>query len=180
MKHTHLLMSAAVASAIALAAAVAVQAAPPGAVPSGQQLQRVPVSGLHMGGPGSTLTNPYADDRAAWVEGRKLFKQMNCAGCHAPKGGGGMGPALSDHTWLYGSSPGNIYLTILHGRPNGMPQWGTRLPPQAIWALVTYVKTLEVPGDKNAPFAKRKPPQNPGNPTPPSQPPGPKPAKGQH
>lgn len=114
------------------------------------QLQRVPVSGLHMG-PTAQMKNPYAGNRQAWMEGKKLFNAMNCAGCHAPGGGGGMGPSLSDKVWIYGNSPGQIYLSILHGRPNGMPQWGTVLPPQAIWALVTYVETLSQPNPEFEP-----------------------------
>src|SRR5581483_7616358 len=70
-----------------------------------QQLQRVPVSGLHIG-PAVQVQNPYANDPNALVEGKRLFQSLNCAGCHAPGGGGGMGPALSDNVWLYGSDPG--------------------------------------------------------------------------
>lgn len=126
------------------------------------QLQHVPVSGLHMG-PSSQLKNPYEGDRQAWMEGKKLFDSMNCAGCHAPGGGGGMGPALSDKDWIYGSSPGDVYLSILHGRPNGMPQWGTVLPPQAIWALVTYVETLSQPNPEFGPGTKFGAQAGPGN-----------------
>ncbi|HXS72561.1 MAG TPA: c-type cytochrome [Rhodanobacteraceae bacterium] len=160
----NLMMSFAIAacglSVAALAVAQAV-ALPPVESPD-VQLQRVPVSGLHIGQPGQ-VKNPYEGNKNAWMEGKKLFNSLNCAGCHAPGGGGGMGPALSDKVWIYGNDPADIYLTIEHGRPNGMPQWGTTLPPQAIWALVTYVETLSQPNPEFEPVTKLGSTSAPGN-----------------
>lgn len=153
MKHTWFLVCMAGTVAIGAASFAFAQIVPQVHPGEAAQLQHVPVSGLHMG-PASELKNPYAGNRQAWMEGKKLFNAMNCAGCHAPGGGGGMGPALSDKVWIYGGSPGEIYLSILHGRPNGMPQWGTVLPPQAIWSLVTYVQTLSEPNPEVAPTTK--------------------------
>lgn len=188
MRRISLLALAAVCC-VPLAAALA--APPPGGEPAevGQStLDNVPVSGLHISPmPGINTKNPYAGDPSAVMEGEKLFRAMNCNGCHAPGAGGGMGPALSDDVWIYGSTPGQIYLTIMHGRPNGMPAWGSTLPPQAIWALVTYIKTLQRPvtqyepvnklsgppkqQPKKAMEPKKRPPQGPKNPKPPSPPP---------
>jgi cytochrome c oxidase cbb3-type subunit 3 len=53
-----------------------------------------------------------------------------------------MGPALSDGFFQFGGSPANIYLTILQGRSQGMPAWGSMLPPEVIWDLVAYVKQI--------------------------------------
>ena len=75
------------------------------------------------------------------AEGQKLFGWYNCSGCHS-NGGGGMGPALMDDMWIYGSEPENIYRTILEGRPNGMPSFAGRIPDTQIWKLVAYVRTL--------------------------------------
>lgn len=91
------------------------------------------------------IENPYGEDDQAIAEGRRLFDWMNCSGCHAPMGGGGMGPPLSDTTWVYGADPANVYLSIAQGRPNGMPAWGSRLSPDVIWKLTAYVKTLSEP-----------------------------------
>ena len=107
------------------------------------QLLRVPISGYVIGGKprGVAIENPYENDRQALVQGRMLFDAMNCSGCHAAEGGGGMGPPLSDKDWIYGDSPGNIYLTISQGRPNGMPSF-ENLGSDSIWKLVTYVRSL--------------------------------------
>ncbi len=47
-----------------------------------------------------------------------------------------------DAKWIYGSSPENIYDTIVQGRPNGMPAFGGKIPGQQVWQLVAYVRSL--------------------------------------
>ena len=58
------------------------------------------------------------------------------------QGGGGMGPALMDDKWIYGSEPANIYATIIEGRPNGMPAFGGHLTNEQVWQLVAYVRSM--------------------------------------
>lgn len=111
-------------------------------LPSPEQLIEAPVSSLRIART-PEIKNPYAGDLAAVGRGNSLFTTMNCVGCHAPGGGGGMGPPLSDDVWIYGSKPADIYLTLSHGRPNGMPAFGGALSPKEIWSLVAYVKTLQ-------------------------------------
>lgn len=108
------------------------------------ELLKVPITGII---PGAVKVNPDINhpdlsDAATIERGHKLFIAMNCIGCHADNGGGGMGPALSNRAFIYGSKPANIYLTIRQGRPNGMPSWGASLPSQTIWDLVAYVKSI--------------------------------------
>ena len=67
---------------------------------------------------------------------------MNCTGCHA-NGGGGIGPPLMDAEWRYGSAPGDIYRSIVEGRPNGMPAFGKRLTEDEIWQLHAFVKSTD-------------------------------------
>lgn len=86
--------------------------------------------------------NPYQGDRSAIREGRRLYGWYNCSGCHAPKGGGGMGPPLSDAAWIYGDDATSIYQSIMQGRPNGMPAWAGSIPADEIWKIVTYVQSL--------------------------------------
>src|SRR5579863_392912 len=69
-------------------------------------------------------TNPYDQNPVAWKEGRQLFVQYNCSGCHGGHAGGGMGPSLRDPVWIYGSSDAHIFDSIAQGRANGMPAWG--------------------------------------------------------
>src|ERR1700730_51257 len=104
----------------------------------------VPVSSIFPGGATfpPQIKSPAAGDPAAVERGMQAFQSMNCVGCHAPNGGGGMGPALSERQFIYGHEPANIYLSIYQGRPNGMPAWGEMLPADAIWDLVAYVTSI--------------------------------------
>jgi cytochrome c oxidase cbb3-type subunit 3 len=111
--------------------------------------REVTVSPLSPGGPNTApeIKNPMANDPGSAARGMQFFSDMNCIGCHAPNGGGGMGPALSNATWIYGHTPAQIYLTIAQGRPNGMPAFGQLLPDNVIWDLVTYIEGIsEKPG----------------------------------
>ena len=85
---------------------------------------------------------PYEETAYAIAEGQRLYNWYNCAGCHAANGGGGMGPPLMDGKWIYGSSPENVYATIVEGRPNGMPSWRGRIPRAQVWQIVAYVRTM--------------------------------------
>ena len=75
------------------------------------------------------------------AQGKRLFRWYNCAGCHS-NGGGGMGPALMDDTWIYGHQPDAIFSTIMEGRPNGMPAFRGRIPESQVWQLVAYVRSM--------------------------------------
>jgi cytochrome c oxidase cbb3-type subunit III len=74
-------------------------------------------------------------------EGKRLYAWFNCNGCHA-NGGGGSGPALMDDKWIYGGEIVNIFATIRDGRPNGMPAFGQFLPPELIWQIAAYVRSM--------------------------------------
>jgi cytochrome c oxidase cbb3-type subunit III len=98
--------------------------------------------------PAVIVRNPYDHNAYAIAEGKRLFTWYNCSGCHA-NGGGGMGPALMDDRWIYGSAAENIVATILEGRPNGMPSFRGRIPEQQVWQLAAFVRSLsgQVPKD---------------------------------
>lgn len=98
--------------------------------------------------PTPPVSNQYEENAYALSQGKQLFSQMNCTGCHA-HGGGAIGPALMDSKWIYGSQPDQIFATIVEGRPNGMPAFRGKLPDYQIWQLAAYVRSLsgQVPKD---------------------------------
>jgi len=108
-------------------------------------------SDLQAGAPLRVATrNPLEGDQRALAEGERLYLWMNCAGCHGPNGGGGMGPPFRDADWIYGRDPASLHQSIRQGRPNGMPAFGGRLPDAQIWQIVLYVEQLADEGAKKA------------------------------
>jgi cytochrome c oxidase cbb3-type subunit 3 len=110
---------------------------------------------VHAGGTSSSSSGrtpaPYAKfEESAYAvgEGKRLYSAYNCVGCHA-HGGGAIGPALMDSTWIYGSRPDQIYSDIVQGRPNGMPSYGGKIPEYQVWELVAYVRSMsgQLPSD---------------------------------
>lgn len=95
-----------------------------------------------------STTGPYDDNAYAISEGKTLFDQMNCSGCHS-HGGGGMGPPLMDAEWIYGSDPSQIFATIVQGRPNGMPSFRGKLTNDQVWKLEAYVRTMSGMGRRD-------------------------------
>ncbi len=91
--------------------------------------------------PATAIDNPVEGQPTAIAEGKRLFTQMNCVGCHGyDLKGGTMAPDLTDRYWRYGGTPAQIYASIANGRPKGMPTWRNALPPAEIWQLVSYIQ----------------------------------------
>jgi cytochrome c oxidase cbb3-type subunit 3 len=118
---------------------------PPAAIPA--TAQRVtqlqpgpPVKEVLVPSP-ATVRSPYEENAYGVAQGKTLYNQFNCAGCHS-QGGGGMGPPLMDAEWLYGSGPQNVFETIVQGRPNGMPAFGNKIVSDQVWQIVSYVRSM--------------------------------------
>jgi cytochrome c oxidase cbb3-type subunit 3 len=111
--------------------------------PSTEKNQTKSLSDLHPAGAAtpSQMKLDYEENAYAVGQGQQLFSAFNCVGCHA-HGGGGMGPALMDSKWIYGSEPQQIFSTIVEGRPNGMPSFRGKIPDYQVWQLVAYVRSV--------------------------------------
>ena len=113
-------------------------------MPNGEHLTSATrLTALQPGMPSQfpAVDSPYQYNAYGMNEGKRLFSAYNCNGCHA-NGGGGIGPALMDHRWIYGNRPEQIFATIVQGRPNGMPSFGGKIPEQQVWQLVAYVQSM--------------------------------------
>jgi cytochrome c oxidase cbb3-type subunit 3 len=109
-----------------------------GAVVSGNrqsELQPGPITSTR------TFDDPLEENEAYLAEGKRLYNNFNCSGCHA-SGGGAIGPAFLDDEWVYGKESSNIFWTIVEGRPQGMPAFGGRIPERQLWQIVAYVRSL--------------------------------------
>lgn len=110
------------------------------------------------------VKNVYAENAWAMAQGKRLYIWFNCNGCHG-HGGGGMGPALMDETWIYGHELEEIFATIVQGRPNGMPSFKDRIPEYMVWQIAAYVRSISGLARKDAAPARSdhiqvKPPEN--------------------
>jgi cytochrome c oxidase cbb3-type subunit III len=137
------------------------------APPFAQMSQNIPYNNRVRPGPPATSTSsttlPIDVERAshepqgeqfphnaqALSDGQTLYAAYNCAGCHA-HGGGGMGPPLLDNKWFYGVEPQQVYVSIVAGRPNGMPAYRGRIPDFQVWEIVAYVRSLSGQANPNA------------------------------
>jgi cytochrome c oxidase cbb3-type subunit 3 len=89
----------------------------------------------------SAMGKPYAGNAWQLNQGKRLYTQFNCRGCHGD-GGGATGPALMDGWWAWGPEIESIYLSIRDGRPNGMPAYRDRLTAEQMWQLAGYVQKI--------------------------------------
>ena len=93
--------------------------------------------------------NPVAATPESIAAGKRSYTQF-CANCHGASGKGdgsgasaGSNPAdLTDATWDYGSSDGEIFAVIHDGTSNDMGPYGERMKESDIWNVVNYIRTL--------------------------------------
>jgi cytochrome c(L) len=94
--------------------------------------------------------NPYTGNAEAIQQGRTLYLQNGCSACHGAGGGGGMGPALLDDEWKFGSDD----LTLVKLIKGELPQqtmpaaFGGVLKDDEIWKIIAFVRSL-YQGDPN-------------------------------
>jgi cytochrome c oxidase cbb3-type subunit 3 len=80
-----------------------------------------------------------ANDAAAIEAGKAIF-QANCVACHGADMHGGVGPNLTDTTWIHGGKIDEIEHTITVGVPEkGMLTWGPILGPEKIAQVAAFV-----------------------------------------
>jgi len=119
---------------LALAAALLSPLLPPGAAAAAEKQE-------------DYLVNPYKpDDKAAIAHGGELFGR-NCQQCHNSRGKGGKAPQLIRGAWGPGGANSDAFMfnVINAGRPGTeMGTWGLSLPPDDIWAIVTFLRAEAV------------------------------------
>ncbi len=85
-----------------------------------------------------------SEEAADLNAGKKIFNS-NCAVCHLPDGGGGIGPNLTDAYWILGGGIKNVFTTISEGGRDGkgMIAWKQSLKPAQIAQVSSYVLSLQ-------------------------------------
>jgi mono/diheme cytochrome c family protein len=65
--------------------------------------------------PKGQLKSPYADFASVAEEGRKIYRSLDCNGCHGGGGGGGMAAPLTNEIWIYGDEDDTLFRLIALG-----------------------------------------------------------------
>jgi mono/diheme cytochrome c family protein len=93
--------------------------------------------------------NPYTGQAEAIQQGRTLWLQYGCSGCHGVGGGGGMAMPVIDETWKFGSDDETMY-KLIKGQiaAQTMPKIYNEMPDDDLWKIVAYVRSIYA-GDKS-------------------------------
>jgi mono/diheme cytochrome c family protein len=89
------------------------------------------------------MLNPFAGEPEAIKEGRRLYGTEGCSGCHGLMGGGGMGKAILDDTWAFGSDDETLYKLMKGQIPQQtMPKTWAAHTDEQIWKMLAFVRSL--------------------------------------
>lgn len=93
-------------------------------------------------------------DPADIAAGKSIY-DTNCVACHRADGGGGIGPNLTDDSWILGGDVKEIFNTIMKGGRDGkgMVAWEQQIKPTDIQKVASYILSLQGtnPPDAKAP-----------------------------
>ncbi len=95
------------------------------------------------------LKNPEAANAESVEAGKKLYQRF-CASCHGPQGkgdgslalAGGTPSDLTDETWDFGSTDGEIFVAIRDGVSTDMLAYKEKLTDKQIWQVVNYLRSI--------------------------------------
>ncbi|MFN8846538.1 MAG: cbb3-type cytochrome c oxidase N-terminal domain-containing protein [Bdellovibrionales bacterium] len=90
------------------------------------------------------------DDNQFQLSGAVIYNGR-CASCHAPDGGGIIGPNLTDQAWIHGQGKASEVANLLVKGvvEKGMPAWGTILSEEEIKQVSIFVHSLKGKTPKN-------------------------------
>ena len=87
--------------------------------------------------------NKFTGDSAAIEEGKKLYIQVGCQGCHGGGGGGGMATSVIDEGWKFGSDDDTLFKLIKGQIPEQtMPTVYNVLPDEQVWKILAFIRSV--------------------------------------
>jgi mono/diheme cytochrome c family protein len=112
-------------------------------------LLQSPAVGPKKGGnpDAARIKNPVAASPESAAAGKRVYTRM-CGRCHGAEGrGDGTAattpvPDLTDDTWDYGGSDGEIFAVIHDGVSADMDGYAARLSDTDIWNVVNFIRSV--------------------------------------
>ncbi|RPH55959.1 MAG: hypothetical protein EHM89_16255 [Acidobacteria bacterium] len=87
--------------------------------------------------------NPFSGNAEKIAEGRKLYFQVGCQGCHGGGGGGGMAASVIDEIWKFGSDDETLFKLIKGQIPSQtMPIVYNALPDEDVWKMLAFIRSV--------------------------------------
>ena len=96
------------------------------------------------------LSNPVELTDAAVRSGRKTYL-LRCQYCHGADGRAQANPDFeapslrAPRQWRYGSTDGELFVSIRDGAGHEMPPFGGELEDDRLWELVHYIRSIGPP-----------------------------------
>jgi cytochrome c oxidase cbb3-type subunit 3 len=112
--------------------------------------------------PSDTDLARLAGETSRQAAGHALFA-ARCLSCHGDRGQGGIGPNLTDDSWIHGGTLAEVARTIRQGvADKGMPPWGPVLSSDEVVSLVAFVSSIQgsKPPNPKPPQGVRAPGKN--------------------
>jgi len=87
--------------------------------------------------------NPFTGNAEAIAQGRTIWMQSGCNGCHG-MGGGGMGPSVMDDMWKFGGDDESLFKLIKGDLPQQtMPAvFGKVLTEEQVWRIIAWIRSI--------------------------------------
>ena len=93
--------------------------------------------------PGPRKLNPFTGNADMAAEGRTLYFQVGCQGCHGGGGGGGMATSVIDDAWTFGSDDDVLFRLIKGEIPEQtMPTVYSVLEDEEVWQILAFIRSV--------------------------------------
>ena len=87
--------------------------------------------------------NPFTGNADMAAEGRTLYFQVGCQGCHGGGGGGGMATSVIDDAWTFGSDDEVLFRLIKGEIPDQtMPTVYNVLEDDEVWKILAFIRSV--------------------------------------
>ena len=93
--------------------------------------------------PGPRNPNPFTGNADMAAEGRTLYFQVGCQGCHGGGGGGGMATSVIDDAWTFGSDDDVLFRLVKGEIPEQtMPTVYSVLEDEEVWKILAFIRSV--------------------------------------